>query len=229
MNMSVRRLFGMAAMMAAIAFVAVPSAAAADASYEYHIEHPTYGGIGTYTNIVKDLGDHVEVVTQLRVAVKVLGIVMHREEADRTEIWRDGRLVQFDGTTDTNGTSIKLHGEAKGDRFVITTPFGIVTAPSNVHPSNPWSAKVLDTDAMMSTKSGRIDKVTVTGPVVGPVKFDGVELQLSRYDITGGKKQSVWLDDRGMPVAFRTIEEDTPVDFVLTRPSLSQAANSVKR
>ena len=51
-------------------------------------------------------------------------------------------------------------------------------------------------------------------------------LRLKRYDIVGNKRQSVWFDDRGIPVAFRTVEENTPIDFVVTRPPLSAAANS---
>ena len=147
--------------------------AAADADYEYHIEHPTYGDIGTYSNIVRDFGDHIQVDTQLHVAVRLLGVVVHREEATRTETWQGGRLVRFDGVTETNGTKLAIHGEARGDQFVVTTPSGTITAPGRVHPSNPWSATVLNTDIMMSAKSGRIEKVSVSPGTIEQVKFDG--------------------------------------------------------
>src|SRR6185312_9926525 len=106
------------------------------------------------SNVVKDIGDHVQIDTELHVAVKLLGVVVHREDAARTETWQGGRLVRFDGVTETNGTKLAIHGEARGDQFVVTTPSGTITAPATVHPSNPWAAKVLDTDMMMSVKSG---------------------------------------------------------------------------
>lgn len=192
-----------------------PHARAAEIVYQYHIEHPTYGDIGTYSNVIKNLGDHEEINTELHVAVKVLGIVVHREDAKRSELWQGNRLVRFDSATETNGTTVTIHGEAKGDEFVVTTPTGTITAPARVHPSNPWDAAVLDTDTMMSAKSGRIDKVTVTPGVVEQVKFDGKDMRLTRYDIVDNKRQSVWFDDRGTPVAFRAIEDGATIDFVL--------------
>lgn len=216
----------LALMLAAALSFSRQSALAADAVYEYHIEHPTYGNIGTYANVVKDFGDHVQVDTTLHVVVKLLGIVVHREDLQRTETWQDGRLVRFDGMTETNGNKLAIHGEARGDQFIVTTPSGTITAPGTVHPSNPWSFKVLDTNIMMSAKSGRVEKVTVGPGSVEQVKFDGMDLRLKRYDIVGDKRQSVWFDDHGLPVAFRTIEEDTAIDFVLTRPPLSTVADS---
>jgi hypothetical protein len=201
---------------------------AADAVYRYHIEHPTYGDIGTYSNTVKDLGDHAEVSTELHVAVKLLGVVVHREDAQRSESWQGGRLMRFDGVTKTNGTDLKIHGEAKDGEFIVTTPDGTITAPGRVHPSNPWDEKVLGTDTMMSAKSGQVEKVAVSPPVADQVKFDGKEMRLMRYEIDGSKKQFVWFDDHGTPVAFRMVEDGTPIDFVLTNPPPAKAASSAQ-
>jgi len=220
-----RCLLWLPAVVAGILFLAGPSARAADIVYEYKIEHPRYGNIGTYKNVMKSSGDKVEVDSELHVAVKVLGIVVHREDAKRTEQWQGDRLVRFDGVTDTNGTRAEVHGEARDDGFVLSTPTGTFTASANVHPSNPWSAMVLDTDTMMGAKSGRVEKVSVSGGRVEPVKFDGMDLRLKRYDITGTKHQTVWIDDKGVPVAFRTEEDGAAIDFVLTRPPLGEAAN----
>jgi Family of unknown function (DUF6134) len=221
------RSLSIAAVVVAAFFLAAASAHAADTVYQYRIEHPTYGDIGTYSNVVKDLGDHIEIDTELHVAVKLLGIVVHREDATRSETWQGDRLVRFDGVTKTNGTDIKLHGEAKGDQFVITTPDGVITAPARVHPSNPWGERVLGTDMMMSAKNGRVEKVAVSAPVVDQAKFDGKELRLTRYDIVGSKHQIVWFDGT-TPFAFRMIEDGTPIDFVLTNPPPAKAASNAQ-
>ena len=226
--MTGRGLFCLAVALAAASVFADTPARAADTIYEYHIEHPTYGDIGTYSNVVKRLGDHFEVDTKLHVAVKLLGIVVHSEDATRSEIWRGDRLMRFDGITDINGTNVKIHGEARGDAFVVTTPEGTVTALANVHPSNPWRVKVLDTDVMMSTKSGRVVKVTVSNLGIGPVTFDGKAMRLRRYDIVDTSRQSVWFDDRGTPVAFRTVDDNTPIDFILSAPPAGEAASNAQ-
>ena len=226
--MTGRSFTSLAIAMAAVLLFPSPPARAGDTVYEYHIEHPTYGDIGTYSNVIKELGDHSEIDTELHVAVKLLGIVVHHEDAKRSEIWQGDRLVRFDGVTETNGKSLKIHGEARGDSFVVTTPDGNITAPARVHPSNPWGTKVLDTNVMMSTKTGRIDRVTVSDLGLEQVKFDGNEMRLKRYDIVDTMRQSVWFDDSGTPVAFRIIEGDIPIDFVLKRPPIAKAANNAQ-
>lgn len=197
---------------------ATPASAAVD-TYEYRVEHPTYGDIGTYVNVVRKTGDETEVSTDLRVAVKILGIVVYREEAHRSEHWRNDKLLSFESVTVSNGNKIEVHGEAQGTGFVINAPSGTITAPGNVHPSNPWSAMVLNTNFMMSTKTGMLVSVRVSGGDLQSVAFDGQSMQLHQYDIVSDKHQIVWLDDRGLPVAFRTEQNGSLVDFVLVKHS----------
>jgi hypothetical protein len=215
------------ALLAALTMLA-PAASASQVVYEYNIVHPRYGNIGTYTNVVDDRGGGAEVHSDLRVAVKILGIVMFREEGTRTEEWRGDRLVGFDAVTVTNGDSIKVHGEAKGDAFELQTPSGTIMAPPQVHPSNPWAQQVLDTDYMMSTKTGRVEPVKVSGGQVAPVTLDGKQYQLHHYDVVGTKHWQVWLDDRGTVVAFRTEEDGSPVDFILSHPPTVRNENQAE-
>ena len=193
-------------------------ARAAREVYTYHVIHPTYGDIGTYTNVVDRNGDDANVQTELKVAVRKIGIVVYRQEARRAEHWRNDKLVSFQGVTVTNGDKLEVRGEARGNGFAITTPSGTVLAPGNVHPSNPWSAMVLNTDYMMSTKTGRLINVRVSGGEEEAVALNGNTMRLHQYEIVGDKHQFVWLDGHGTPVAFRTEEDGTPVDFVLAPP-----------
>lgn len=209
------------AVLASVGVVAAGAlpARAAETQLDYHIVHPRYGDIGTYANTVIQSGDQVVVRTALHVAVRILGIVMHREDADRTERWKGDRLIGYDSVTVTNGTRLEVHGEAKGDKFLVTSPDGTIAVPGNVHPSNPWTPRVvLNTDVELSTKTGRIDNVRVSGGDVVPVTLDGKDFQLHRYEIDGLKRQFVWCDDKGVVVAFSIEEDGTPVNFILTHP-----------
>jgi hypothetical protein len=200
------------------ALVAMPAVAAAE-TYEYRIDHPTYGEIGRYVNVVRQDRGETEVDSELRIAVRVLGIIVYREEAQRVEHWRGERLVSFDGTTVTNGDKIELHGEARNGGFVITTPSGPVVAPASVHPSNPWSPAVLKADVMMSTRTGRIMPVAVTGGQERTITLAGHQMRLRQYEVVSEKHQFVWFDESGRPVAFRTEQEGSNIDFVLVRHS----------
>ena len=195
----------------------VGAARAAPEIYEYRIIHSTHGEIGHYSNLVERRGDDTEVRTELHVAVKILGIVAYSQDARRTERWSGQQLASFDGVTVTNGDRLEIHGEARDGGFAITTPTGTVFAPASVHPSNPWCAMVLKTDFVMSTRTGKLFHGITRGGELRPVRLDGKILWLHQYEVVSDKREFVWLDDQGVPVAFRTKEDDDEIDFVLSR------------
>ena len=67
------------------------------AQFIYHVNHSVFGDIGTYTNTVEPTRDGATVKTQAHFEVKMLGVRMHREDAERTERWQGNRLVAFRG------------------------------------------------------------------------------------------------------------------------------------
>lgn len=182
----------------------------------YNVEHPSYGNIGTYTNTVSQDGNVANVRTDLHIAVKVIGIQLFHQDATREERWDNEHLVSFKSNTDDNGTQIGVTGQADGNAFHITsTANGSLTAPPQVHPSNPWAPFVLDTDTMMSTKTGKVSPVVVkdTGEVT--MTFDGKQMRVHQWFVDDDKHQVVWIDDRGVVVAFQTQEQGSPINFVL--------------
>jgi Family of unknown function (DUF6134) len=199
--------------MLAVASVAL----AAPEIYEYRVVHASHGEIGRYANIVDRRGKDTEVRTELHIAVTILGITAYRQDAERVERWHGERLTSFDGTTVTNGERIQVHGEARSGGFAVTTPAGTVMAPADVHPSNPWSAMVLKTDWVMSTRTGKLFHGIIEGGERKLMQLAGKSIALRQYEIVTDKHDLVWLDDQGTPVAFRTKEDGDDIDFILER------------
>jgi hypothetical protein len=202
-------------------FIAGAAPSCAAQVYSYTIEHPTYGEIGSYTDTIEKSGDTMRIDTRLRVAVKVLGIVLHREEADRTELWKGDRLVSFHSVTTTNGKPIEVRGEARDNGFVITSPTGMVVAPANVYTSSPWSTRRPNSGVMMSTKTGRVETVQASGGEQALVPILGSEVATRHYQFISDKRQDVWLDGSGIPVRFRTEVAGKPIDFILTHGAVA--------
>src|SRR5260370_36760997 len=75
--------------------IAIPAQAEGSAPFIYHVNHSVLGDIGTYTNTVEPTRDVATVKTQAHFEVKMLGIRMHREDADHTERGRGNRPVAF--------------------------------------------------------------------------------------------------------------------------------------
>jgi hypothetical protein len=121
-------------------------------AFSYRVVHPFYGTIGTFTESIARSGSITRFDSQLRVAVRILGIVVHREEGDHTEIFRGDRLVLLQSATMANGTRLDVRGEAKGDHFVVTTSAGVVEAPADVAPSDPWLLRSRGVGMVVSTR-----------------------------------------------------------------------------
>ncbi len=153
--------------------------------------------------------------TELHVAVRLIGIRLFHQDANRIEHWDNGRFVGFQSTTDDNGTKIDVTGKARDDEFVIESPNGTIVAPPQIHPSNPWTLSVLRTNVMMSTKSGKVTSVVVTDTGETNLTLDGKTLPVHQFFIDSDKHQIVWFDATDIPVAFQTNDEGSVVTFVL--------------
>jgi hypothetical protein len=184
-------------------------------TYRYDVEHPIYGRIGSYTNVIEGPDADARVRSELHIAVKIFGIAVFREDATRTEQWHHNRMTSFDGLTVTNGSPLHVSGEAKGTRFAITSPAGTTLAPADVKPSNPWSMAMLHDGTMMSTKTGRLLRAHILAGPTEPVPENGVSRRARRYEVLSDEEQVVWFDDRGIAVAFATEEGGARISFVL--------------
>ena len=187
------------------------------AQFVYQVHHSVFGDIGTYSNTVEPTRDGVTVKTQAHFEVKMLGVRMHREDAERTERWQGNRLVAFRGVTDKGDGPVEVKGEARGNNFIITSPQGTITAPWSVHPANPWSSNFLHSNTMMRPDTGKLEQVRIGGGQETAVKLDNASIPAVKYELDGSTKYTVWLDDRGVPVKFLVDDDTGKVTFTLTK------------
>jgi hypothetical protein len=197
--------------------VVAPATAQGAAQFTYRVNHSVFGDIGTYTNTVEPTSDGATVKTKAHFEVKMLGVRMYREEADRTERWQGNRLVSFRSITDKGDGPQEVKGEARGDSFVISSPQGTITAPWSVHPANPWSSNFLHSNTMMRPDTGKLEQVRVGSGQETAVKLDSANVPAVKYELDGGSKYTVWLDDRGVPVKFLVDDDTGKVTFTLTK------------
>jgi hypothetical protein len=210
------------AFLLALALAALPAgrggAATGAEVLRYTVSHSVYGEIGTYRNTVERGGGVTTVLTEAHFKVSVLGIVLHREDAERQERWQGDRLVFFHGVTTKNGDRIEVRGEARGGSFVIASPHGTVTAPADVRPANPWSASFLGSDTMMRVDTGAVEPVRISDGGETHVKVAGATLAAHEYEIKGETRYQVWLSEpQQVPVKFTVDDDSGKVTFTLVR------------
>lgn len=191
------------------------AAAATPMQLTYRVTHSVFGNIGTYVNTIEPSAGGTTVQTRVHFQVKMLGVNMYREDAQRTERWQGNRLVSFNGVTSKGNESTVVKGEARGNSFVISSPQGTITAPATVHPANPWSPNFLASSTMMRPDNGRIERVSVSGGQQTVVDLDGRPVRAQKYEVDGAARYDVWLDSRGVPVMFVADDDSGKVTFTL--------------
>jgi len=212
--------------MPAPAEIATP-ALAGQLVYTYAVVHPLYGEIGTFTDTIDRQPATMRIDGRLRIAVKFLGIVVYRQESDITAIMRDDRLVSLQSLSKKDGEYLEVRGEAQGDQFVVNATGGSFAGPATSLPSDPFVLKDTGEATMIFTDTGRIISVQVSGGDHGTVSVNGNPVSARHFIIEGVTRREVWLDNRGIPVKFRIVEDGTPIDFVLqntTAPAATTVA-----
>ena len=206
------------------------AATAAPQTYVYAVEHPTYGNIGSYIETVDTEQGITRINSKLRVAVKVIGIVVHREEASTTELWRGARLAAMRAVTEVNGVRTEVDGAADKNAFVVSSAAGTRTAPAEVEPSDPWALTGIGRGVIVSTRSGIVEGVNVSGGEPGPLTVDGMPVATRHFRVDAANQPNryeVWLDGNSVPVRFRSREQSgEPIDFVLVSPDPQRDAVS---
>ena len=210
--------WGSPAILAILGLVTAVSPAVAAATplqLTYRVTHSVFGSIGTYVNTVEPSSAGTTVLTRAHFEVKMLGVKLYREDANRTERWQGNRLISFSGVTSKGDQSTVVRGEARGNSFVINSPQGTITAPATVHPANPWSANFLASNTMMRPDTGKVERVRVSGGEETVVTIDGSPVRAQKYEINGDTSYAVWLDRQGVPVMFVADDDSGKITFTL--------------
>jgi hypothetical protein len=206
---------GFAALLGILSLGFLSAAEAAPVQLSYRVTHSVFGDIGTYTNTIEPSASGTTVQTRAHFQVKMLGVNMYHEDAQRTEHWQGNRLISFNGVTSKGSGSMVVRGEARGNTFVINSPQGTITAPAWVRPANPWSPNFLSSNTMMRPDDGRIERVRISGAEPTVIDIDGKPVRVQKYEVDGATRYDVWLDSQGVPVKFAVDDNSGKVTFTL--------------
>jgi hypothetical protein len=123
----------------------------------------TNGRIGTYTvNVARD-GAETTVKTETHVAVKVLGVVVHRMDQSIAEHWAEGRLSDLIAVTDDNGATHRTDVIKQGNRLRIeSNGQSLGDAVATAVPFNYWNVALTAGGAAFDPEDGTARTIAVT-------------------------------------------------------------------
>ncbi|HUK07202.1 MAG TPA: DUF6134 family protein [Stellaceae bacterium] len=210
--------------VALLLLMACESASSAERSVVYVMKHPTYGNIGILVANIDQSGDVTRVAFHRHIAVKALGLVVYRQDAEGVEVFRGGRLISLESSADDNGKHLEVHGAARGEQFIISSPSGTRAAPAEVIPADPWFIRHTGEGTLVTPMTGKILNMRVSGGDEVNIAIQNIHVQARHFIVAAtDRQQEVWLDQDDVPVMFRTVEDGNQVDFILKTPATDDA------
>jgi Family of unknown function (DUF6134) len=186
----------------------------ASADYRYRIHHEIFGDIGEHEMTVRREDGSIVVEHTAELAVKILGITAFHRRTRFREVWRDERLVAFDGLVEDNDEPFPVAAHAYGDRLVVQGQRGRIEAPADTAPSEPSLEFAIEREWFFDSRTGALLNAAVTRAGREALKLGERVVEATRYEITGDLEQQVWFDGSGAWVQWRLWRHGAAITLV---------------
>lgn len=184
------------------------------ANYRYRIHHQVFGDIGEHLMAVRREAGAIVVEHSAELVVRIFGLQAFHRRTSFREVWRNDRLVAFDGLVEDNGEPFTVKARAEADRLIIEGPAGRIEAPTETAPSEPSLESAIRRDWFFDGKTGELLRATVTEASHEPLDLGAEAVEATRYEVKGDLEQHVWFGASGAWVQWRLWRQGAAITLV---------------
>ena len=184
------------------------------ANYRYRIHHQVFGDIGEHLMAVRREAGAIVVEHSAELVVRIFGLQAFHRRTSFPEVWRNDRLVAFDGLVEDNGEPFTVKARAEADRLIIQGPAGRIEAPTETAPSEPSLESAIRRDWFFDGKTGELLRATVTEASHEPLDLGAEAVEATRYEVKGDLEQHVWFGASGAWVQWRLWRQGAAITLV---------------
>ncbi len=162
--------------------------------------------IGRHSVTFEQRGQDLVVDIDIAIEVRFAFLTLFRYQHSNREVWRDGRLVSLNTSTDDDGTRYTVTARATPDGIWIEGAAGRYLAPLDIVPTSYWNPITVEQSRLLDTQRGAILDVNIK-PIGNEVITVGdTRVSVKRFTVDGDLKLDVWYTDRGewTKMAFET-------------------------
>lgn len=181
----------------------------------YSIHHSKYDDIGSHKVTFSRSGDDLMVQVENRIKVKVLFVTAYRFEAEREEIWREGRVVSYKSQSNDDGTDYTVSARAEGDKLMIEANGESMEAPGDVILTHPWNIAILEQTTVLDTKTGELHEVAVTEAGEETIEAGGQSVRARKFLMSGGVERELWFGPDDIWLQMRFDKDGAKITFTL--------------
>lgn len=153
--------------------------------------------IGSHRLDFSRQGEELRVDIAIELKVDFAYITVFRYQHRNREIWRGGRLLAMQSTTDDDGERARVLLQAKGEELAVDGTKFAGTVPGNLLPTTYWREESMRAARLVSSQDGRIFEVTVTPLGEEDVLSEGRLVKARHYSMRGDLDLDLWYDAAG--------------------------------
>ncbi|HET6160750.1 MAG TPA: DUF6134 family protein [Dongiaceae bacterium] len=153
-------------------------------------------------------GDELQVVTDVRINITLLGLNVYDFTQKIEEHWANGVLTDLTSVSVDDGDTRNVKLTRQGDRLVGTYDDKKRDLPGNLIPTTLWNSAVVEQSSVLETVKGRERSFSLKQKGVEKVKLPVGEVSARHFVFTGDFKREAWYDESGVLVASQMEAKD---------------------
>jgi hypothetical protein len=176
---------------------------------------------GTYQMTFQKRPDgSVALTAQADISVRIL-LMRYKYSYRGAEVWKDGRLISFESTTNDDGKRFHVTGTGGKDGVAFQCDGKEVFVRGDVwlttYGQLPSEARRGETLVLVDADTGKRLNARLEKAGATDVSAGGRTIQATRYTVAGSVKAELWYDDSGRLVRQESVEEGHKTAFELIR------------
>ena len=118
--------------------------------------------IGEHIFFFTKSNEQIFIESEINFIIKKFGIVLYKYYVKGKEVYKDGKLIEFNSKTDQNGKEKYVNLKLENDVFIIDGSSYKGKVSTNYLLGTWWNHSIVEAEAQISAVSGRIIKQKVT-------------------------------------------------------------------
>lgn len=201
--------------IAAALLLAIPSLAFGGESGGYSFTVLSDGRpIGSHRIVFEHEGDRVEIQEATEIEVSFATVPLYTFEHQAHQLWRNGRAVRIDATTNDNGEKLDITVRDTDDGYVRIVNGRVDRFDEQASVLALWNKDTFDHDAFFSAVEDKVLNASFEYVGKESIIVAGQRLQTQHYRMLGDEEHELWYDAAGhlAKVAFRRY--GTTIEYV---------------
>ncbi|HXV25613.1 MAG TPA: DUF6134 family protein [Alphaproteobacteria bacterium] len=180
--------------------------------------------IGRHYIAIKADGSRIEIDERTDIEVRLAAIPVYKFAFRGRQLWEDGRLVGMNGSTNNNGTFLKVNVRPDGEGYVRTVNDRVDRFDKSRHVFALWNIDTLRHRSFFSVTEDKTLEVSFQYVGRERLAVAGRVLDVDRYAMRGSETRDLWYDRAGHLVKVKLQRRGSEIQFIRDQISLNKVA-----